>query len=111
MDKAPFRDSRAPSWLTGPGTDVLAEPPSHRPYICIKYLNLISTFVSLTHNTNISKLFSLVSQVVLVPIALLTSVFIACYILTSMANPKSSFLITPSLFVSAMIHKINVNIG
>jgi hypothetical protein len=59
---------------------------------------------SLTHNTNISKLFSLVSKVAFVPITLLTSVFIACYILTSMANPKSSFLITPSLFVSGIIH-------
>ena len=23
----PFRDSQAPSWLPGPGTDVLTEPP------------------------------------------------------------------------------------
>ena len=27
----PFRDSQAPSWLSGPQIDVPAEPPSHRP--------------------------------------------------------------------------------
>jgi hypothetical protein len=26
-----FRDSQAPSWLSGPRTDVPAEPPSHMP--------------------------------------------------------------------------------
>ena len=29
----PFRDSRAPSWLSGPRTDVYRlNPPSHRPF-------------------------------------------------------------------------------
>ena len=27
----PFRDSRAPSWHSGPLTDIPTEPPSHRP--------------------------------------------------------------------------------
>ena len=26
-----FRDSQAPSWLSGPRTDVPAKPPSHMP--------------------------------------------------------------------------------
>jgi hypothetical protein len=30
-DIGPFRDSQAPSWLSGPQTDVPTEPPSHRP--------------------------------------------------------------------------------
>jgi hypothetical protein len=50
MAKAPFKDSRAPSWLTGPGTDVPAEPPSHMPCLYIKYLNLISTFLTYIYN-------------------------------------------------------------
>jgi len=28
----PFRDSQARYWLSGPRTDVPAEPPSHRPW-------------------------------------------------------------------------------
>jgi hypothetical protein len=31
----PFRDSRAPSWLFGPQTDVPAEPPSHIPWLLV----------------------------------------------------------------------------
>ena len=34
-DMGPFRDSQAPPWLSGPRTDVPAEPPSHMP--CERY--------------------------------------------------------------------------
>ena len=43
MTKAtgPFRDSQAPSWLSGPWTNVPVEPLSHRPWVSMKSVFII----------------------------------------------------------------------
>ena len=37
----PFRDSWAPSWLSGPRTDVPTEPPTHKALLLLPVQHLI----------------------------------------------------------------------
>jgi len=51
--KGAFRDSHAPSWLSGPRTDVPTEHPSHRPWRTHYHRNKDDKFKR--HNNNCAK--------------------------------------------------------
>jgi hypothetical protein len=46
--KGPFRDSHAPSWLSGPRTDAPDEHPSHRPQVVLLDLKILNFEISLS---------------------------------------------------------------